>query len=124
MTHHLGQRDLDWADAFATPAKRRGVRQVSGLAGADESRCQYSAHRPRSDPAIGMAADCGVDRAVIHARRTPDTAQHILEFRADHSAAAIVEQNQVVLLGAIEIIRPAWPSRNRRVARAFLTPCR
>ena len=64
---------------------------MSGFVDADQARRQHRAHRPRIHPAIGMAADRGVDRTVVHAGRTPDAAQHVLEFRADHRAAAIVQ---------------------------------
>src|SRR3954467_4018304 len=124
MTHHLGQWDLDRAYALTAPAKRRGVRKMSSFLDADQARRQYRAHRPRIDPAISMAPDRGVDGTVIHACRTTDAAEHVLEFRADHRAAAIVEQNHLVLLGAVEVPRPARSRGNRRVAREFLTRCR
>src|SRR5215471_15581430 len=107
MAHHLRQRDLDRADALAASAERRGVWQVSGLCDANQARRQYSPHRTRIDPSIGMAANCGIDRTMVHAGRTADASQHLLKLGPNHRAAAIVEKHHVVLLGPIQISRSA-----------------
>src|SRR6202041_439768 len=120
VAHHLRQRDLDRADAFAAAAEARRVRQMTGLVDADQRRGQDRTHRPRVDPAISMAADRGIDRAMVEARGASEAAQHVLELAADERGAAVVNKHDVVLLGPVEVARPAWPGRYRRVGREFL----
>ena len=49
------------------------------------ARRQHAAHRARIDPAIGVAADRRIDRAMVHAGRAADAAQHLLELGAEHA---------------------------------------
>ena len=121
VPHHLRQRDLDRADALASAAEGRGVRQMAGLAQPDQRRGQHRPHRPGIDPAIGVPADRGIDRAMVEAGRAAQAAQHVLELAAEQLGAAVVEQHDMVLLRPVEIARPARPGRDRRVGRKFLS---
>ena len=56
---------------------------MPGLVEADQRRRQHRAHRPGIDPAIGMAADRGIDRAMVEAGGAADAAQHVLELAAE-----------------------------------------
>src|SRR6516225_8165851 len=109
VTHHSGQRDLHRADGLAASAKGRGVRQIAALPDPDERRREHGPHRPGIDPAISMAADGVIDGAVIHAGAAANAAQHILELRAEHRRAAIVEDHDMVFAGAIRISSAARP---------------
>src|ERR1051325_2334521 len=99
--HHPGHRDLDRADALAAAAKGRGVRQMAGLANPDQGRRQYCAHRAGIDPAIGMTADRGINRAMIETGGAAQAAQHVLEFATEQRAAAIVDEHDMGFLGAV-----------------------
>src|SRR5215470_11040738 len=94
---------------------------MPGLLDADQTRGQYRAHWPRIDPAVGVTADRGIDRTVIETCRAANTTQHVLKFPTDQGAPAIVEQHDMILLGAVEITRPARSGRDRRIRREFLT---
>ena len=69
----------------------------------DQRRRQHAAHRPRIHPAIGVAADRAIDRAVVHAGGAADAAQHLAELGAEHVGAAVVEEDDVVLLRPVEV---------------------
>ena len=67
-----------------------------------------------------MPADRLVDRAVVHAGAAADAAEHVLELGAEHRRAAVVEEDDVVLLGPVEVARPARPGGEGRVDRHVL----
>ena len=117
VAHHLGQRNSHRADALAAPAESRGIGQMAGLIDADQARRQHRAHRPGIDPAIGMAADRAIDRAMVEAGRAADAAQHVLELGAEHRRAAIVEQHDVVFARPVGIARRG-AARSRRWYRS------
>ena len=48
----------------------------------DQRRGQHRPHRPGIDPAVGVAADRGVDRTMVEAGGASQAAQHVLEFAA------------------------------------------
>ena len=52
---------------------------MPALVDADEGGGKHGAHRAGIDPAIGMAADRGIDGAVVQAGGAADAAQHVLE---------------------------------------------
>ena len=79
------QRDVDRADLLAAAVHGAGVRQVARLGEAVEGRGEDSAHRPRIDGAVGVAADLAVDDAVVHAGAAADAAQHLLQPVAEHA---------------------------------------
>ncbi len=55
-----------------------------------------------------MTADLGIDRAHVQAGRTPDAAQHLAKFGiGQNPAAPIVQDYQVKLLWAVDLIRLA-----------------
>ena len=62
-----------------------------------------------------MAPDRMIDRAMVHAGAAADAAQHMLEIRADHRRAAVVEQHDVIFLGTVDIARTARAGGQRRV---------
>ena len=80
VPHQARQRDLHRAHLLAAPAEGRGVGQVAGIAHADQRRGEHRADRARIDPAVGMAADRRIDRAVVHAGAAADAAQHLAEL--------------------------------------------
>ncbi len=71
-----------------------------------------------------MPADRGVDRAMVEAGGAAQAAEHVLELAAEQFGAAVVEQHDMILLGAVEVGRPARPGRDRRIGREFLPRCR
>ena len=99
---HLPQKVEAFGSAF--------VRSQPG-----QARRQHAAHRPRIDPAVGMAADRAIDRAIIHAGGAANAAEHILELAAEHAGAAIIHQHDMILLRPVQIARPARASAERRV---------
>ena len=74
MSHHAGQRNADRAHLFAAAAEGRGVGQLPALGDADERGRQHRAHWSRIDPAVSMAADRLIDRAMVHAGAAADAA--------------------------------------------------
>jgi hypothetical protein len=46
---------------------------------------------------------------MVHAGAAADAAQHLLEARAEHGGAAVVEDDHVVVLGTVRIGRAAGP---------------
>ena len=93
---------------------------MSRVLDADDAWRQHRAHRPGIDPAVGVAADRRVDRAMVHAGAAADAAQHLAELPAEHRAAAVVEDNDVILLRPVRIVFAARPGRERGVDRHFL----
>ena len=120
VAHQGGQRNPHRADALALAAEGAGVRQVAGLVHADQRRRQHAAHRPGIDPAIGVAADGEIDRAVVQAGGAADAAQHVLERRAQHVGAPVVDQHDMVVVRPVEVARPPAAGRERRVDRHVL----
>ena len=76
---------------------------------------QHRPHRTRINPAIGMAADRAIDRAMVHAGGATDAAQHVLELGAEHRRAAVVHQHHVIFLRPIQIARPPRAGGERGV---------
>src|SRR5262245_7449531 len=99
--HHARQRNAHRADLLAASAEGRGIRQVAGLVDADQARRKHRAHGARIDPAIRMAADRVIDRAMVHAGTAADAAEHLLERAAEHRRTAVVEDHDVVLAGTV-----------------------
>jgi hypothetical protein len=58
---------------------------------------------------------------MVEARRAAQAAQHVLELAADHRRAAVIDQHDMVLLGAVAVLRPARAGRDRRIGREFLS---
>ena len=76
---------------------------------------EHRAHRAGIDPAVSVAADRVIDGAMVHARAAADAAQHVLEARAEHGRAAVVEDDDVVLLGPVRVSRAARAGGERGV---------
>ena len=116
VAHQLGQRDFHRAHALALAAESGGVGQMPRLVDADQPGGQHRPHRPRIHPAIGVAADRAVDRAMVHAGGAANAAQHLLELGAQHCRSAVVDQDDVVFLRPVQVAR--------RAARRWRTSCR
>ncbi|MDF2974733.1 MAG: hypothetical protein K0R61_5183 [Microvirga sp.] len=123
VTHELGQGNAHRAHALAAAAEGGGVGQVAGLVDADERWRQHRAHGAGIDPAVSMPADRVIDRAMIHAGAAADAAQHLLEGRAEHGGAAVVEDDDVIVLRPVRIRAAAGAGGEGGVDRQFLT-CR
>ena len=93
---------------------------MAAFGDADEGRRQHGSHRSGIDPAVGVAADRLIDRAMVHACAAADAAQHVLELAAQHCRAAIVENHDMIGPRTVGIARPARPGRQRRVDRGVL----
>ena len=87
---------------------------------ADQGRRDHRSDRAGIDPAIGMAADRAVDGAVIHAGAAADAAQHLLRFRAQQCAAAVIQQHHMELFRPIGVFGTARAGGKGRVAGKFL----
>ena len=103
VAHHAGQGNAHRADALAAPAEGRGVGQLPAFFHADQRGRQHRAHRARIDPTVRMAADRVIDRAMVHAGAAADAAQHVLELRAEHRRATVVEQHDMVFLRPVGV---------------------
>ena len=86
----------------------------------DERRRQNRTHRPRIDPAIRMAADRVVNRAVVEAGTAANTPQHVLKLGADHFTSLVVEQHHVILVRPVQIVWAARPRRECSIDGCFL----
>ena len=101
----VGQRDLHRAHDAALVAQRRRRRQVLRLLEADVHRRQDRADRPRVDPAVRVPADVLVDGAMVHARAAADAAQRLAHVAAEDAGAPAVDDDEVHVLGAVELAR-------------------
>jgi len=81
---------------------------------------QHRAHGTWIDPAIAVAANCTVDRAVVHAGAATDAAQHFAEPTCQHLGTAVVHQHHVVLLRSVCITGTARPGAEGGVAGDLL----
>ena len=120
VPHQLGQGNAHRTDALAAAAEGRGVGQVGRFLDAQQLRRQHRADRAGIDPAIGMAADRAIDRAMVHAGAAADAAQHVLHLGAQHRGAAVVEDDDVIVLRPVEVARPLRAGVERRIGRRFL----
>ena len=77
----IHQRNLHRADFGATAAQARCVQDVAGLFDALHLRIEDLADRTGIGVLVGMAADPGVDRAMVHAGGAADAAQRLAQFR-------------------------------------------
>src|SRR5688572_6590312 len=103
LAHEIGQRDLHRAHDAALVAEGRGVGQVERVLQPHVGRRQHRSHGTGIDPAVGVAADALVDRAMVHARAAAYAAQHGLQLAADQPAATAVEQDDVEVRGAFAL---------------------
>ncbi|KGC40077.1 hypothetical protein DP42_5166 [Burkholderia pseudomallei] len=114
------QRNLHRTHFRAAPVQRARVRQIGIVLDALQQRRENGAHRPRIDPAVCMATDRAVHRAMVHARAAADAAQHVAEFAGEHPRAAVVDEHHVVFLRAVEIVAAPRARAERRVRRDLL----
>ena len=81
---------------------------------------EHRAHGAGIDPAIGVSADRVIDRAMVHAGAAADAAQHLLEARAEHGGAAVVDENHVVVLRPVRVRAAAGAGGEGGVDRHLL----
>ncbi len=78
-------------------------------------RRQDAADRPRVDAAVGVPADAAVDRAGVQAGAAADALQALAERRRQHARPAVVQEDQVELLGPVALARPPRAGDKRRI---------
>ena len=106
-----GQGDAHRADLAAGATESRGLRQFPLPVQALELGFEDAADGSGVDGAIGMTAEAGVDRTMIHAGAAADAAQRGPQRPIPMDAgAAIVEQDKVHLPGTVAFSRPAGPT--------------
>ena len=94
----IGDRNRDRADLATGAAQARRVRQVARGVEAVDLRRQDFADRTRINGVVGVSADAGVDRAVVHAGAAADAGEGLAQLRiAEDARAAVVEQHKVHL---------------------------
>src|SRR5690606_3593632 len=120
VAHHLWQGNAHRADSLTPPAEGGGIGQMPSFLNPDQRRRQHRAHGTRIDPAIGVTANCMIDRAVVHAGTAADAAQQVLELRAQHGGAAIVDQDDMILFRTVRILGPPRAGRESRIGGEFL----
>ena len=104
------QRDLDRAGVHAGAAQRRRVGQLGRLGVvAGEQRREHGADGPAVHPAVGVPADLAVDGAHVEAGAAADAAEDLVQLGAEQVAAAVVEDDDVQLVGAVGLARPRGP---------------
>ena len=97
---------------------------MPGLFHADQRGREHRAHRTGIDPAVSVAPDRMIDRAMIHAGAAANAAQHFLEARAEHGRTAVIKQHHVIVLGSVAVAETARAGRERGVDRHLLARCR
>src|SRR5207253_5636598 len=115
LDQHPGNVDADGAGVGARAAERRGVRQLLHRAGAVEHRGQEDADRTRIRVAVRVAADLPVDGAHVEARAAAQAVERLPERAGDLRDAAVVEQDQVELVGSFQLAGPSRSLHERRV---------
>ncbi|CAB5673564.1 Uncharacterised protein [Aeromonas hydrophila] len=104
----VGNGDAHRAHLAAGAAQARGGHQILGAVDPQQVGGDYLADGPRVDGAVGVAADAGIDRAVVHASTAADALQGLAQlFVPIGLAAAVVEQHQVHLVRAVQLPCPA-----------------
>ena len=97
------QRNAHRTDNPALVAHRRRRRQVLRILETDVHRRQDRADRAGIHPPVRMAADILIHRAVVHARAAADAAQRLADLAAENGRAAAVDQDEIHVLGAVEL---------------------
>src|SRR5205807_4131727 len=90
----LGDRDLHRADLDAGAAEARGVHQLVPRLHPFDLRREDLADRTRVDGRVGVPADAGVDRTVIHAGAAADAAQGRAQLGVEEDAGPAVVEDQ------------------------------
>ncbi len=86
-----------------------------------EGRRQHRAHRPRIDPAIGVAADRAIDRAVVHAgRRSGCSAACRWNSLPSMVVRPLSSEHDVILVRPVRIVGAARAGRDGGVDRHLL----
>src|SRR5439155_21331193 len=77
--------------------------------------------RSRIHPAIAMSADGLINRTVVHARAAADALQRFSHFAAEDARAPGVDENEVHVLGAMELALALDPGQDVDVVGNRLT---
>src|SRR5256885_15703657 len=105
LDQHLRNVDAHRAGIRAGAAERRGVRQILHRRGAVEHRGEEDAGRARVRVAVGVAADLAIDGTDVEARAAAQAEERLVQRPEDLRDAAVVEQDQMELVGALELDR-------------------
>src|SRR5690348_9739920 len=103
LQQQIVQWDADGAGLPAGAAERGGVGQVFGDGVAFEQRRDHGADGAGIGRAVDMAADLAVDRADVEASAAADAVERLIELGAENLGAAVVEQHEVELFGAVAL---------------------
>src|SRR5205814_2364448 len=88
-------------------AQRRGMRQVGIVLDAVVKRRQDAADRTGVDAAVSVPADAAIDGARVEARPAANALQALAKRRAEHARPAVVDDDEMELLGPVRLARPA-----------------
>src|SRR5688572_14557444 len=83
-------------------------------------RREDRADRSGVDAAIGVATDAAIDRTGIQARPAADAEQTFAERAAENLGTAVVENDEVKLIRAVDLTGLARAGDELRVDRQFL----
>ncbi len=97
------ERNFDRADFIALSAGRGGVREIARRSDAEEGGREDGADRARVDPAVRVAADGIVDRAVVEAGPAANAPERFAHAVFQHVGAAVVDDDDVAFLGAVRV---------------------
>src|SRR5579871_4716136 len=89
--------------------------QVRILTDAVVERCQNAADGAAIDAAVRMAADTAINGTGIQTRPAADALQAFAKRRAEDFRAAVIENDEVKFLRAVQFTGSALASQNRRV---------
>ena len=106
----LGRGILTGQTLSHLPQKVLALGKWPAFVDADQRGGEDGAHGAGVDPAIRVPADGAVHGAMVHAGGAADAAEHLLELGAEHGGAAVIDEDDVVLLGAVEV-RPGGGCR-------------
>src|SRR5829696_6618860 len=121
LEQEVMQRDAHGARLPARTAQRRGVGQVLGLFGSLQQGRYNGPDRTRVRRAVGVATGLAVDRADVQAGAAADAVEGLLELRAEKLRASVVQQDQVELLGPVQLSLTARPGDEVGVAGDLLS---
>ena len=79
---------------------------AASLLTAGEERREDRPDRPGVHPAVGVPADLAVDRTHVEARAAADAFEDLVQLAAEHVGAAVVEDDDVELVGPVA--SPGW----------------
>src|SRR5918998_4979360 len=115
------KRDADGTGLPTGPAEARSVGQVFRLILALKQGRYHGPYRAGVGGSVGVAAGLPVDRAHVQAGAAADAIQRLLELRAQQFGTAVVHEDEVQLLRAVELARLPGPRDEVGVDRELLS---